>query len=185
MRSPVKVKKIYLLPLPLVLVAALSGCYQGQGAATGLQDETGNGIEMRAGDLQVESVTVVAGELGQAGSVTAVIVNSGTTPDTLRSITVDGKPAVVAPADTRIEPQSSVTVRTGGDVAALVPLGQRVAGEFVDVTFLFTSSGEASDQVLIVPPIGYYSSVAPALPGAAAKTPAPSPTASPAAEAEE
>ena len=178
-------KRIYLLPLPLVLAAALTGCHQGFNAATTVQDETGNGIELQAGDLQIEAVTIVAGEAGRAGSVTAVIVNNGTEADELRSITVEGKPADISPANAELAAQSSVSVRTGGDVTADVPLGQAVAGEFVEVTFVFANNGEATDDVLIVPPTGYYSSAAPAAPGSATESPAPTATPSPTASATE
>lgn len=159
-------KRIYRLSIPVVLVAALSGCYQGQNANTTIQDETGNGIAMVAGDMEMESVTIVADDEGTFGTVSADVVNSGVVADRLEAILVNGQEAALDPEGIEIAPQTGVSVEPNGDLRAEVPLGSARPGEFVEVTFRFAASGDASDLVLIVPPVGYYESVAPQAPSA-------------------
>ena len=158
-------KKVYLLPMSLLLAGALAGCHQGMNASTTIQDETGNGIVMFAGDLRVASTTVIADAEGVGiGSVSAVVANAlGAEPDELLAIRVDGEEAVLEPAEpVDIAPGRSVAVSTTGDVTAAVPLNEP-PGVFVDVEFVFASSGIASDRVIIVPPVGYYESAAPGI----------------------
>ncbi len=155
-------KRIYLLPLPVLMAAALAGCHSGQDANTTMQDETGNGIKMEAGAMQVASVTIVAGDEGSGvGAVSAVLVNNGMEPEELVSITVAGDEAELTPGEVVVEAGSSVPIASNAEVQAEVPL-DALAGEFVEVAFLFGSAGVASDDVLVVPAIGYYEPYAPA-----------------------
>lgn len=168
--------KLHLLPLPLLLIAVLSGCHQGMTTNTTSQDETGNGIEMVTGELQIESVTVVAAEddSGDA-AVSAVIVNGSADADRLTSITVEGRQAVLTPSDAEIPAGAAVSVATGGAITAVVTGITAQAGEFVEVTFRFGTNGSASDEVLVVPPVAFYEDYAPQ----AAPTPQPEPEPTP------
>lgn len=159
-------KSIFRLSIPVVLVVALAGCHQGPNASTTTQDETGNGIAMVAGELQMESVTIVAGKQGKLGALSAVVVNTGSAADRLDSIFIGDKPARLDPDGIEIGPQSSVAIATGRELSAQAPLGSAKPGEFVEVTFQFANSGSATEQVLIVPPVGYYETVAPKAPTA-------------------
>jgi hypothetical protein len=159
------VKRTYLLPAAVALGLALTGCGQSvtanSTANTTAQSETGNGITMVAGDIEVESVTIVAGDEGSGrGAVSAVVVNGSDQLEALESITVDGVEATLLPATVPIEPGTSVPIATNSTVRAEVDFDAE-AGQFVEVAFLFSESGVARDQVLIVPPIGYYEDFAP------------------------
>jgi hypothetical protein len=156
------VKRTYLLPVAVLLSGALAGCGQGMNANTTIQGETGNGIVIVAGDMTVASATIVAGDEGSGrGAVSAVIVSAASDTETLEAVIVDGVDAELAPAEVTIEPGESVSVSTLGDVQAEVDLDVP-AGAFVDVQFLFSSSGIAAERVLVVPPIGFYEDFAPA-----------------------
>lgn len=159
-------KRTYLLPASVALALMLAGCGQSvtanSTANTTAQRETGNGITMVAGAIEVESVTIVAGDDGSGrGAVSAVVVNGSDQVELLVSITVAGVEATLTPAEVPIAPGTAVPIASNGVVRAEVDLDVE-AGDFVEVAFAFSDSGIASDQVLIVPPIGYYEDFAPA-----------------------
>lgn len=157
-------KRIYRLSVPVVLMVALAGCHQGMNASTTIQGETGNGSQLEAGDIEIEAVTIVAGERGQVGALSAVVVNSGNTADRLESVLIEGRPAALNPDGIDLPAQKSVNVSSEGEMTAQAPLGDARPGQYVQVTFRFAKSGDAESPVLIVPPVGYYESVAPKAP---------------------
>ena len=154
-------KRIYALSIPLLLAATLTGCTQGMIANTTMQGETGNGVKMAAGDIQIESVTIVAGEDGSGvGAISAVLVNGSDQADVLQSISVGGREATLTPAPVPVGPGESVAIASQSQVRAQADL-DAVAGDFVEVSFEFGVNGAATHEVLVVPPVGYYEPFAP------------------------
>lgn len=163
-------KRIHLLPAAVLVVAGLTGCHQGQNANTTVQGETGNGVLLAVGPLEVAGTRIVAGEREGSGAMTATIVNAGADADVLESVSVDGVEGVLAPG--------AIEVAAGQTAAIGTPKANQVqftglpaaAGQWVEVTLRFAKSGDATGQVLVVPPLGFYEPFAPA---EAAATPAP------------
>lgn len=144
----------------------LTGCWQGFGASTTMQNSmnSGNGTQEIVGSLRIENATVVRNEAGRASLVMAVF-NQGDAPDTLAGVSVDGQPLAV-PAVT-IEPGSYATFGYGAEGApvenALLIEGLATpAGSYSTVSLAFTTNGITEFTSLVVPDVGYYAGYVPA-----------------------
>ena len=115
---------------------------------------------MRAGDVWVEALTVVAGDEGSVRArLIGTLVNAGGAAETLEQVSVAGNRAVLAPDP--IEIPAGSTVRMGND--ALVPVfGAPIeAGTYVPVVLTFGSAGIVEADVLVVPPTNFYDGFGP------------------------
>lgn len=159
--------KIASLALATGAMFALSGCYNGFGATTNIQNtmSTGNGAQAQAGAMKVENATLVRGE-GNTATLIMTIVNTGDEPDAMTDIEVNGQMGVITDGTTATGP---ITVPAG----AAIPFGYGVDDEgvtrwvnvytidapasgFVPVRVLFANAGLAEVEVLTVPATGQY-----------------------------
>ena len=130
----------------------------------------GNGVHLRAGDLQLSSLVVVTDVDGSLLSGT--VVNRGDQDDQIVGISIDGVAATTGGQDLVVEAGSLVKLSFDEGVPVLVPsVLQPGASATVDV--LFASGAQARGSVMVVAPTGAYQGIDP------------SPTVSPSASATE
>ena len=73
----------------LIAAPLLSGCAIGIHADTLMQGPSGNGSNTDLGPLKLRAITIVTGpEGGTTATIIGTIVNTGTTPDALESVTI-------------------------------------------------------------------------------------------------
>jgi len=167
------VKRIHVAAaaaLVVLVVPALTGCFNGQDATTTTQASmnSGNGVEATKGAIHIENATLVMGPEG-SGTATLVvrIVNTGIEDDALTYASINGAPATV------IEPAGA------GDAAGVIGPGASVSygydsegrinaegldvppSSYVDVELGFEKAGLVTMSVLTVPPVGYYAGITP------------------------
>lgn len=153
----------FLAAALLALSPALAGCYNGLQAATTIQatQPTGNGVQVIAGDINVDNATVV---LGPEGTNTATLLtrmyNSGAEADTILGVTINGLPATIS-GDTVIAAQASVPFGYPADAQRINVVGELPVSTFVPVQILFDRAGLIEMDVLTVTPTGFYADVTP------------------------
>jgi hypothetical protein len=163
----VKHSKSHARPLLAAALLALSpvlvACYNGPQAATTVQatQPTGNGVQVIAGDINVDNATVV---FGPEGTNTATLLtrmyNSGQEQDTILGVTINGLPATIT-GDTSIAPNASVPFGYPADAQRINVVGDIPLSNFVPVQILFDRAGLIEMDVLTVLPTGFYADVTP------------------------
>ncbi|MGW0818989.1 DUF461 domain-containing protein [Streptomyces viridiviolaceus] len=165
-------------------IASLAACGAGHNAQT-LEIQPDHAATT-VGDIKIQNAVVITQpDLESTGPavVAATFFNSGTTDQTLESITVDGtgKSAELKPA----EGSKGLTVPAGGSLvlggkdnaSAVLPSSREAIqdGNAQKVTFSFSKTGDVTLRAFVVPAESYFSSWGPsdipAAPGASA-TPA-------------
>lgn len=130
-------------------------------------------------DLKLNSIVVVTGATqtsGQPGpaNVTVNISNTGSSPQTLQSLTVAGNPATFTDAHGLpltgivIPPLGAVLLGGVGQPTAKVPSVALETGSFTPTVFSFDQAGQVTAQALINSATGIYASFGPASPSASA-----------------
>ncbi|MFH8800345.1 DUF461 domain-containing protein [Streptomyces sp. NPDC017936] len=166
-------------------IATLAACGAGNDAQT-LEIKPDNAATS-VGDIKLQNVVVITQpdpETPGPAAVSATVFNSGSSEQTLDSITVDGvsEPVTIKPA----KGSGKLTVPAGGSVviggannasAVLPDAGEAVEdGNAQKVTFTFSKTGQVSVDAFVVPAESYFSSWGPtAVPSAPAASPATSP----------
>ena len=80
------------------LTLTLTGCYNGSNASTNMQSVqlTGNGVQVQAGDIRAENLTLVAGPGGSASATLIMrVTNQELEADNLLAALIDGVPAFI------------------------------------------------------------------------------------------
>jgi hypothetical protein len=147
----------------LALSPALVGCFNGLQAATTVQSTqpTGNGVQVIAGDINVDNATVVLGPDGtNAATLLTRVYNSGQEADTILGVTINGLPATIT-GDSTIAPMSSVPFGYPADAQRMNVIGEMPVSTYVPVQVLFDRAGLIEIDVLTVPPTGFYADVTP------------------------
>jgi hypothetical protein len=161
-------------------IASLAACGAGHNAQT-LEIKPDNAATS-VGDLKIQNALVITQpDLESTGPavVSATLFNSGSTDQTLDSITVAGKTAELKPA----KGGKALTVPAGGSLilggkdnaSAVLPSSREAIqdGNAQKVTFAFSETGDVSLRAFVVPAESYFSSWGPtdvpAAPGASAK----------------
>jgi len=166
-------------------IASLAACGAGNNAQT-LEIKPDN-ASTTVGDIKVQNAVVITQPDAQSTGpavVAATLFNSGTSAQTLDTITVAGvsEPVELSPA----KGKGKLTVPAGGSLvlggegnASAVLSGSREAlkdGAAQKVTFTFSETGDVSLQAFIVPAKSYFEKWGPTdLPSTPAET-SPSPT---------
>ncbi|MEU3983001.1 DUF461 domain-containing protein [Streptomyces sp. NPDC026672] len=150
-------------------IVSLAACAAGNDAQT-LEIKPDNAATS-VGDIKVQNAIVVTQpDLQSTGPavISATLFNSGTTDQTLQSITVAGtnKSATLSPAEGQ-----SLTVPAGGrlilggkDNASAVLASSREAvqdGNAQKITFTFSKTGDVSLRAFVVPAESYFASWGP------------------------
>lgn len=151
----------------------LAACAAGNSAET-LRVRPDNAATS-VGDIEVQNVVVLTQATSDgSSSVTAKIFNNGDESQTLDSVKVGSLDADLSGTIT-LRGHSSVLLGGDGNPSALFKGGSasKTDGDFKDVVFDFSKTGEVSLQSLALPAAGYYASFGPS------EKPSPTETASP------
>ncbi|GHD91241.1 DUF461 domain-containing protein [Streptomyces naganishii] len=159
-------------------IASLAACGAGNNAQT-LQVKPDNAAAT-VGDIKVQGATVITQPDPQSKGpavISATVFNSGTTDQTLDSISVQGDgTAQLSPAGGKgkltVPAGGSVVIGGKGNAAAVLP-GPATAvqnGNAQQITFTFSKAGDVSLRAFVVPAKSYFDkwgpSNVPAAPGA-------------------
>jgi len=161
-------KRIALAVLALAMVPALSGCWQGFGASTTMQNSmnSGNGTQVTVGELRVENATIVRGDDGTSSLIMSIF-NRGPEADELVGVALNGEPIDITKlSTTAIEPGSFHTYGYGAEGQApdgyLLTSNLNVEpGSYATVTLAFAKSGATEFESIVVPAVGYYEGLVP------------------------
>lgn len=179
--SPVKRPTGPRRPLRAAATAAagsllLAGCYQGFGTTVNDQPPTGNGtyftVPAQDGPIWVQNTTIIAAPDGKSGALSFTMVNNTDQVEQLVAVQTDPATKVSQTAPIEIKPKAAVQV--GGPSGVPIKLTDLTvpAGSYANVVLSFRVAGVSQpQQVLVVPPAGYYASYAP--------SPDPTPTPTP------
>jgi hypothetical protein len=166
-------------------IATLAACGAGNGSQT-LEIKPDNAATS-VGDIKLQNVVIITQpdpESTGPAAVSATVFNSGSTPQTLESISVDGtgKTAEISPAKGKgkltIPAGGSVVIGGANNASALLPSSSEAIqdGNAQKITFTFSETGPVSLSAFVVPAESYFSKWGPTeIP----TTPAQSPSASP------
>ncbi|WP_327696559.1 DUF461 domain-containing protein [Streptomyces sp. NBC_00459] len=168
-------------------VATLAGCAAGNNAQT-LEVKPDNAATT-VGDIKLQNVVVITpSELESTGpaAVSATVFNTGTTAQTLESITVPGtgKTAELKPAEggsLSIPAHGSLVIGGENNASAVLASSRESVqdGNAQKITFTFSKTGDVSLRAFVVPAEGYYAAWGPTeVPETPADTASPSATAS-------
>ncbi|MGA0209635.1 MAG: hypothetical protein ACO3LZ_06910 [Candidatus Nanopelagicales bacterium] len=146
---------------------ALTGCFNGMGAQTNLQNSqlTGNGVQAQVGNVRAENLTLVAGPEG-SGSATLItrIINGDPEPDALLGVQIGDSPAYVTGDIVELLPAASVGFGFGADRWINSYRFDADVSTYVPVTLQFERAGIVEVEVLVVPAEGYYEGIEPVPP---------------------
>lgn len=162
-------RRLVALGLAAVMVPGLSGCWSGLNAATTVQSASGDGTQVDASDITIDSATLVAGDPGSGkAAFLATVYNPTRVPDEVTSITAGGVAAKLTPEVFEVPPLQAVAIQSGkkselGEPVAAAEFEglEAPAGTYVDVVMTFKTAGQQSFTALVVPPSGFYASAAP------------------------
>ncbi|MBC7270118.1 MAG: DUF461 domain-containing protein [Streptomyces sp.] len=150
-------------------IASLAACGAGNNAQT-LEIKPDNAATS-VGDIKIQNAVVITQPEAEAtgpAAISATVFNSGSKPQTLDSITVDGLggPVELSPAGG----EGKLTVPAGGSIiiggpdnasAVLSDGASLTDGDAHKVTFSFSRTGDVTLAAFIVPAEGYYASWGP------------------------
>jgi len=173
-----RLTRLAAVALAAALVPTLAACGSSRTAGT-IQGDSGNGVSVDVGPLQVRDLTLVQGPDGsRAGTFVLTIVNTSDEPDELLGVTVKGD----SPATGVISGAGA----TGGKVT-LPPLSRTQIGyvgttvtvdvtgidipptAYVPVELRFAKAGRTEPEVMAAAPVLFYEGIAPAAGPAAAE----------------
>ena len=151
---------VLLLPFAAV---SLSGCFNGLEATTNVQStmNSGNGVQVRQGDIRIENTTLVMDETG-ATALLVRLFNEGPVTDALTYATVNGQQVeIITPEGNgaELQPGASVSFGWDSDNSIAMPQLDVPISSYVPVELGFAEAGLASVSVLTVPQTGYYADV--------------------------
>jgi copper(I)-binding protein len=166
-----RLTRIAAVALAAALVPSLAACGSGFDAGT-IQGDSGNGVSVDVGPLQVRDLTLVQGPEGtRAGTFVLTIVNTSDEADELLGVTVKGDSTAVGvisgpgTAGGRLElPPLSRTQIGYVDTEVTVDVaGIDVAPTaYVPVELRFAKAGTVERDVMAAVPILWYDGIAPA-----------------------
>lgn len=128
---------------------------------------SGNGVHVKVGTLEVDNATLVLGPEGsKSATLLASLVDVGGVPDALTSVTINGKPAPMFSNGTvtnSIKVLPSGTVKIGWEATNSVntyDLDVPISS-YVPVQLNFERAGTVNVSLLTVEPVGQYEGIAP------------------------
>ena len=139
----------------------VAGCGAGFGAPGEKTYQPADGVNGNAGPIRVLDAVVVAPPDGGDGVVVMSVINRGTEPDQLVSITSSqGQVETSSPAE--LTPQKPLMLSADSTPAYTVRGLSAQPGSFVDLQITFGRSGVLNLRTVVVAATGYYSSITPA-----------------------
>lgn len=139
--------KLIAVLLTLLLIA---GCGTGFDAATQQQDPTGNGRYVAVGDLQVQNMTLVAGESNAA--LLLKIFNDNVESDRLLQLTINNQ---IVLTDIEIPANTKVAYGNATNPPHIFELAATPGG-YLPVRMQFERAGVYETSVLVVAPFNQY-----------------------------
>lgn len=133
----------------LALVLTLAGCGAGKDAATLKPYTPTDGVQGSAQSIKVRDVVLVSLPDG-TGVMVGTVVQTGSTQDRITGITVNGKPANVAPASPVLN--QNAPIRFAGDTAnasADIPGLNAAPGTLAKIEITFETSGTVSLDAVV------------------------------------
>ena len=135
---------------------ALTGCQAGSSAQTSQPYNPGDGRNVNIPEdatfqddyLAVRNALVVSD--GGAAAATVSVVNHGSEPDVLNSISINGNVATFAGGPFEVTPGNKISVGGGSEAIALVNEAGVAPGQWTDMTLTFDTAGTTTLQVLVV-----------------------------------
>ena len=149
------------------LTLTLTGCFNGPNASTNMQSVqlTGNGVQVQAGDIRAENLTLVAGPDGSASATLIMrVTNQDLEADNLLAALIDGVPAFITGDVVELLPNQSVGFGYESDRWINSYEFDAPPSTYVPVALQFERSGIVEANVLVVPPTGYYEGIEPVPP---------------------
>lgn len=140
----------------------LTGCWNGQNAATNIQatQPSGNGSVLEIGQMVVDNATVVQDKTGNA-TVLMRITNEGLDPDTLVAAVLGEQPAVITSGSVDIAPGESISFAWDAIHFVNVAGFNAPMSSYVPFGLQFANAGIAETEILVVPPTGIYADIKP------------------------
>jgi len=140
----------------------LTGCWNGQNAATNIQatQPSGNGSVLKVGQLVVDNATVVQDEAGNA-TVLMRITNQGNDSDTLIAAVLAERPATITSGSVDIGPGESISFAWDAIHFVDLPGLNAPMSSYVPFGLQFANAGITETEILVVPPTGIYADITP------------------------
>ena len=162
-------RRVVALGIAVLMVPGLSGCWSGFNAATTVQSASGDGTQVDAEGITIDSATIVAGDPGSGkAAFLATVFNPTRQPDEVLAITADGVRAEISPSPIEVLPLKSVAIQNGKTGTVTEPAAsanflafEAKTGTYVDVVMTFRTAAEQRFTALVVPPSGFYAEAAP------------------------
>jgi hypothetical protein len=142
-------------------VTLVAGCGAGFGAPGEKAYQPADGVNGNAGEIRVLDALVVAPPDGGDGVVVMSVVNRGSEPDQLVSIT-SSQGQVETSSPTELAPQKPLMLSADSTPAYTVRNLSARPGSFVDLQITFGRSGVLNLRTVVVAATGYYESITPA-----------------------
>jgi hypothetical protein len=137
--------------LAALVALLLTGCGAGQSALTSRPYDPSLGSDARVGNMFVNDVVVVTD--GTVPELQAVLVNQGSTTDTLQTLQVTNTSSVELPqGGIDVQPVNFVAIGPGGSQRVLLGSLSAGLGQLVQVTFFFSHAGRVSLSAIVVLP---------------------------------
>lgn len=150
--------------LVILVVPALTGCFNGQGATTTTQAtmNSGNGVEATQGAINIDGALLVLGPEGSAtATLTTRITNAGAEPDALTFVSINGIPAYVTEGAGELLPGASISFGYESDAWINSYDLDVPPSTYVPVQMGFEKAGLVKLSLLTVPATGFYEGIAP------------------------
>ena len=139
-------------------IVLIAGCGSGFGAQAEQKYQPADGVDVTQGSVRVLNALVVAPPDGGDGVVSMTVVNQGTTPDQLTSVTSRQGQVETAPA-TQIAPQQAVAFSADSSPVWTIRGLTSKPGSYVDLTLNFAQAGVVDVKTVVVPATGFYASI--------------------------
>ncbi|HEX5017825.1 MAG TPA: hypothetical protein VFX15_09600 [Actinomycetes bacterium] len=135
---------------------ALTGCQAGSSSSTSQPYNPGDGRNVNVPEdatfqddyLAIRNALVVSN--AGAASATVTVVNHGSEPDVLQSISINGNVATFAGGPFDVAPGGKIAVGGGSEAVALVREAGVSPGQWTDLSLTFASAGTTTIQVPVV-----------------------------------
>jgi hypothetical protein len=141
---------------------ALSGCQAMSPIRTDVPFQPADGVAVDLGDVHIRDLVVIASAKGEVGTLSGLVVNKGTEPVTITFATgtADGS----GPAAQANIPAGEAARLSGveGTTPVTLPSIDAAPGDMIRMTVSTPASGASQLSVPVLPPTGYYATIAPA-----------------------
>lgn len=136
----------------------LAGCGSGFDAQAEQTYQPSDGVDVTSGPIRVVNALVVAPEDGGDGVVSMTVVNKGTTPDQLQSVTSpQGQVETATPAE--LGPNQAMAFSSDSTPVWTIRGLTSKPGSYVDLLLTFAHAGIVDVKTVVVPATGYYASI--------------------------